>query len=132
MRGPLARIRQRAFHAAAHVEEQADAHAGQIDSKIRDRPGLAPVEDLEVTRGQVLDKAALVIPDDRRDAHEVDAGSKRGYWSLCPQCHRANANNHRQTHSYSGEFSQRHPAWCTTRLLPIINLLILLYLFMKM
>src|SRR5439155_26900859 len=73
----FARVGEPRFHAAAHVEEQRDAHAGEVAPEIGDAPHLAGIEDLEIAGGQILDEPAFVIANDRAHTNEVDAGFER-------------------------------------------------------
>ncbi len=77
VRRRLARVLQMPFHAAADVEEQRDADAGDVAAKIRDGARTSVLEDLEVAGGQVLDESTLVISDDGRNADQIDARSER-------------------------------------------------------
>ena len=72
------RVAELGFHAAADVEQQGDAHAGDVAAEVGDRAWFGPVEDLEVARREVLNEAAFVIADHCGDANEVDARFEAG------------------------------------------------------
>ena len=80
--GRLASARQVAFHAAADVEQQRDAHAGRMRAKIGDGAGTTGIEHFEIVRREVADKASLVIANHRGDPDNIDARPERGHRML--------------------------------------------------
>ena len=61
----LARTSKIAFHAAADVEEDRDAHAAQLMLDVQRFPELTLVQDLEVLGRKIEDKSALAVANRR-------------------------------------------------------------------
>jgi hypothetical protein len=91
VRGGLPGVGQVAFHAAADIEQERNAHTRRMGTKIGDGARAAGIEHLEVARGEIANESSFVISHDCRDTHNVDAGPEGGYRLLLRQqfgCHR--------------------------------------------
>jgi hypothetical protein len=73
MRCRFARRPHPRFHAAADVEQDGDADGTRITAEIGDFARQVPVDDLEIAGGEIGDKAAAFIANDRADPNQVDA-----------------------------------------------------------
>ena len=74
LRRGFARVSKPRFHASTHVEEQRNTHAGEIVTKVGNRPRFAVVKNREVARRKVRHQSPFTIADDRVHAHQINAG----------------------------------------------------------
>ncbi len=96
------------LHAAADVEQQADAHAGDVAPEVLDGPGNASLENLEVARLEVLNQTALLIADHCGDPNEVDARLEAGHRRRLRE--RRCGIQHQRGNGHTGQLPRHHRA----------------------
>jgi hypothetical protein len=61
-----------AAHAVARVEQHPETHRQALVGELRDRLGVAVLEDLEIVLHEPFDQPALRVRDGHRDEHRLD------------------------------------------------------------